>query len=378
MLKWQKILLIVLLITGCKKAFNPLGVLSETNKYLVIDGVINTGTDSTFIKLSRTKKFDTVIVIDPERNAQVSVESDANTSYPLSEITPGTYSAAPLNLDNAHKYRLRIKTTENKTYVSDFVAVKNSPPVDSVGFIAQNDGVHIYVNSHDATNATRYYRWEYNEDWQFHSFYESFLRGMQPRYQCFSKDVSNSIVIASSVKLSNDVIYQAPIVTLPSTSEKIETKYSILVKQYALTSDAYDFWTKLQKNTDRLGSIFDAQPSVNQTNYHCLTNPNEVVVGYLSVGSPSTKRIFITADQLLPSYGPLNVNGCKLDTAYYYHAPYYTDPAILGPNSGNSAIEGFYVVPLGPFGAPNFYTYSTNICDDCTLRGGLNPPLFWR
>src|SRR5471030_1513182 len=160
MIKWRNILLIFLLFASCKKAFTPSGALSSTAKYLVIEGLINSGSDSTFIKLSRTKIFDTVVNIDVETGAQVNVESDANNTYPLTETAPGTYSAAPLNLDNTHKYRLNIKTADNKNYVSDFVAVKNSPPIDSVGFKAQQDGVHIYVNSHDGANATRYYRWE--------------------------------------------------------------------------------------------------------------------------------------------------------------------------------------------------------------------------
>src|ERR1700743_110829 len=214
MLKWLPVLLIVLLFIGCKKAFNPPGALADTNKYLVIDGIINSGSDSTFIRLSRTKKFDTVIVIDHETGAHGSVESEVNPSYPLSEVSPGTYSAAPLNLDNSHKYRLRIKASDNKEYLSDFVAVKNAPAVDSVGFKAQSDGVHIYVNTHDANNATRYYRWEFNEPWQFHSWYQSFWIGAarrqanEYRYYCFSKNVSSAILVASSAKLSSDVIFQ--------------------------------------------------------------------------------------------------------------------------------------------------------------------------
>jgi len=384
MIKWRNILLIVLLFVGCKKAFTPPGALSSTAKYLVIQGVINSGNDSTIINLSRTKIFDTVINIEVETGAQVTVESDANNTYPLTETTPGTYSSGALNLDNSHKYRLNIKTSDNKNYVSDFVAVKNAPPIDSVGFKAQQDGVHIFVNAHDGANTTHYYRWEYSEAWQFHSYYESFWSGLMPRmandfvYQCYTNDISNSILISSTAKLSQDVVYQAPIAAIPSTSEKIETKYSILVKQYALTSDAYSFWQNLQNNTNQLGSIFDAQPTQNQSNYHCLTNPAEIVVGYLSVGGVTTKRIFITASQLLPSYSPANVYGCSLDTAYYYHDPSYFDPSILGPNSGNTSILGLYGSPNPPFSQPNSITYSRTVCADCTVRGSLGPPPFWK
>ncbi len=390
MLKWLSALCIALLISGCKKPFTPQGALGDANKYLVIDGTINSGNDSTFIKLSRTKKFDTVIVVDPEKNAQVTVESDANNTYRLPEVSPGTYSAAPLNLSNSHKYRLRIKTSDNKEYISDFVAVKNPPPIDSIGFKALNDGVHLYVNTHDNSNTTRYYRWQYNEDWQFHSWYQSFWIGAarrqadQFRYYCFAKDVSASILIGSSTKLASDVIFQAPIATVPASSEKIETKYSILVKQYALSPDAYSFWENLQKNTDRLGGIFDAQPSENQSNYHCVSNPNELVVGYLSVGSVATKRIFITRSQLLPGYEAKDQYGCQIDTEYYAKAPFYshppgsTSPDINDPNSGYTSVDGLFYNPPAPFGLPNAITYSKTVCADCTVRGAQTPPPFWK
>ena len=52
-------------------------------------------------------------------------------------------------------------------------------------------------------------------------------------YFCYQHDVSSSITLASTAKLAKDVLYQAPIVYIASSSEKIETKYSILLRQYA-------------------------------------------------------------------------------------------------------------------------------------------------
>jgi hypothetical protein len=382
MIKWLSIFCIALLIAGCRKVFNPPGALTDTSKYLVIDGIINTGSDSTIIKLSRTKKFDTVIVIDHEKGAQVSVESDANNTYPLAEITPGTYSAAPLNLSSSHQYRLRVKTTDGKTYLSDFVTVKNAPPIDSVGFTAKGNGVQVYVNTHDATNNTHYYRWEYAEAWRFHSTYLSSWAGYARRdasnqiYYCFTNDASNDITLSSSTQLNQDVIYQAPVAFIPSASEKIEIKYSILVKQYALTSDAYGFWQNLHKNNETRGSIFDAQPSDNQTNYHCITNPGELVVGYLSAGSTSSKRIFITREQLPSNYNPRYPRACQVDTVYYFH-PVAGQPD-FSDNTTFTAIEGLFFAPFPPQGVPSALTYSTTDCVDCTIRGVKTAPPFWK
>jgi hypothetical protein len=377
MIHWKKVLLVILILSGCKKAFTPSGITSSNSHYLVIEGTVNSGTDSTYITLSRTKSVDTSTAFIKETGAHVTLESSAGTTYPLIEITTGTYATPGLNLNTSHQYRLRINTSNSEQYLSDYVVVKNAPPIDSIGFKAQNTGVQIYLNTHDNTDATRYYRWEYNESWEFHSWYKSLYDDSGERkisvYYCYTGDQSASINIANSIKLANDVIYQAPIIMIPATSEKIELKYSILVKQYALTSDAYSFWQNLQTNNTGLGSIFDAQPSLNQTNYHCLNNPAETVVGYLSVGVPSTKRIFISASQLLPGYSPADLFGCSVITDTTAHpnpdiakAPpgYYTILDLLPPYSGISV----------PFAV----TFAKTDCADCTVRGTLTPPSFWK
>lgn len=391
MKNWWIFVCIILIAAGCKKAFFPKEINSDSSHYLVIEGVINSGNDSTIIKLSRTRKIDTLRTIDPETAANVTVESDANNAYPLNEITLGTYASAPLHLDDSHKYRLRIKTSNQKEYVSDFVPVKNAPPIDSLGFVAQSDGVHIYINSHDPADATRYYRWDYDETWQFHSKYVSTYKSNkvdsllarrvdEQVYNCFGSDASSMVVIANSNKLVHDIIYQAPIINIPSTSEKIETKYSILVKQYALTADAYTFWEDLQKNTEKIGNIFDALPSVNESNFHCVTNPGELVIGYLSVGSSSSKRIFISADQLLPGYSPVYPCECTLDTAFVNPPHGGTRPIsdLIPANSPFTPVSALYLPPLNPFGLPTAYSYSTILCVDCTVRGTTTRPSFWK
>jgi hypothetical protein len=345
--------------------------------------------DSTIIRLTRTKKVDTLKTIYPETGAIVVIESDANTSYPLTEVRTGTYAAPPLNLDASRKYRLRVKTTDSKEYVSDFVPVKNAPPIDSVGFVAQASVMQVYVNSHDASNATRYYRWDYSEAWQFHTQYKSAytktgVRAVSDQiYQCFANDTSTSITIASTTKLGNDILYQAPITTIDPTSEKIEMKYTILVKQYALTADAYAFWENLQKNTEKLGSIFDVLPSDAPTNFRCVTDPGELVVGYLSAGNVSYKRIFITKDQLPSLYNTVYPTTCELDTAFVVNPPKTPQETAETDNYNKNngpfmPVQGLYLPPANPFGGPTAFSYSTLLCVDCTIRGRTKAPSFWK
>src|SRR5471030_2616054 len=139
MIRNGKWILLLIALAGCKKPYNPPAV-TTSNSYLVVEGVINSGSDSTFIKLSRTVNLSSKVTINPVLNATVTVEGDQNATYPLTAgANGGTYVSAGLNLDNGYKYRLRIKTPDNKEYLSDFVPLLNPPPIDSIGYTVQTN-----------------------------------------------------------------------------------------------------------------------------------------------------------------------------------------------------------------------------------------------
>lgn len=367
---------------GCKKAYNP-PAINAPSSYLVVEGVIDPGSDSTIIKLSSTTNIG-VKGVSPVLKATLVVEGNQQSStYFLTEIGNGKYASPGLNLSGSKQYRLRIVLQNGKTYLSDFEDAKITPPIDSLNYIIQSSGLQITSAAHDVTKNTRYYRWAYNETWQFHSNYSStsifdgnnitFRRIDQQIYTCWANDTSSNIILGSSAKLVQDVIASNPITFIPSTAEKISVRYSILLKQYALTSNAYNFWQNLKKNTEQLGSIFDAQPSQLIGNIHCVTVGTEPVIGYIGVSTVSTKRIFIDNSKL-PSWVtiPFYTN-CTADTIA-------TTPAAV------AEAFRFYngrllLIPIGSavnkMGRVVGILASSPECVDCTLRGNSKPPAFW-
>ena len=396
-----------ILTSSCRKQYTP-AVINAPNSYLVVEGVINSGSDSTFIKLSRTVKLSSKIASNPERSASVIVEGDQKTSYPLTETGGGIYSCAGLHLDNGHKYRVDIKTSDGKQYLSDYVGVLNSPPIDSISYDTKGTplgpGLNIYANTHDQSNKTRYYRWEYQETWiiyaNFESFYKSngdtvLLRDMinDNIYNCWQNDTSSTIILGSSAKLSQNVIFNNPIVSIASTAEKLGAEYSINVRQYALSSEAYTFFSNLKKNTEQLGSIFDAQPSEIMGNIHAVNNASEPVIGFICVGSSSTRRIFINKNRLPDPWIPDKFyTGCSLKTdERYNNAPCCYYSFVINGDTLNQVDEfinynkpiafPFPVIPIGaiqrPGSPPLGYTAAKKECADCTLRGTNKKPAFW-
>jgi hypothetical protein len=309
----------------------------------------------------------------------VTVEGNSGTAMTLPEVgATGNYTGV-LNLDVTKEYRLRIRK-DGKEYLSDYVPVTQSPDIDSVNWKWENDGVMIYANTHDVTNKSKYYKWEYDETWEIISPFYTILKVIgldsivhrdfpaEDVSHCWKYGSSTSIMLGSSAQLTSDIISDVPVYYLPKNTEKIGVRYSILVKQMVLTKEGYEYFLQMKKNTEQLGSIFDPLPSELRGNIHCLTDDKEPVIGYVTAGSVKEKRIFIVSNQV-PQWHYSYSGACtsllvpnKRDSIRKYlgaYAPYDEDR----PN---------------PLGIPLGYYFVQPPCADCTLRGGSNvKPSYW-
>ena len=362
----RKLFYIIILFASCKDVYNP-SLKNQGYNYLVVEGNIVAGGDSTFVHLTRTTTVSDSSTVQPELSAVVKVEGQSGEVYQLQEEGNGFYFSAPLNINPAENYRLHIFTSNGREYASDYVPVKQTPPIDSVSWtLDQNTGVNIYVNTHDATGSSQYYRWQYVETWEHRPKYSSDLiydasirnvRLRQPYeqiYRCWNVNTSGEIIIASTAGLSSDVVYQKQLTNIPYGSTKINRVYSILVTQYALTKEAYEYWDNLKKNTEDLGSIFDPQPFADYGNMHSITDPTEPVLGYISACSASEQRIYIDWSQVA---WPFPTQTCEDTTVA---------PALI-----DSVFSRSYYIPIDYVLSPPGAVFGSSAeCVDCRLTGG--------
>lgn len=371
-------LIILTAFAACKKVYQPPAVTNNYN-YLVVEGVINTGANSiTTITVSRSRNLgDTVSIISPELQAQLAIESDNGNTYNLGSQGKGVYQSAPLSLDITHKYRLKIGTTSGGNYLSDYVTPKQSPQIDSITF-QQNKDVTLYVHAHDPQNKTTYYRWEFDETWQYRAAYEAMLGlngstifyrdASNQVYNCWVTQHSTNVLTATTLQLGSDVISYTPLTVIPDSASRLGIRYSINVFQYALTEDAYRYWEVVKKTTQQTGSIFDLQPSQLPGNIHNTTNANEPVLGYMSAGSITQKRIFIDNNQL---------NNFVFLNEYYRQLCVQTN----GDQDPNNYLHWTYLdTTYSPyyFITPGIIAVQKTPCLDCRRLGGTNvKPNFW-
>ena len=378
---------ILTLFVTCKEAYDP-PVISNTSSYLVVEGIINVAGHTT-IKLSRTTQLKDTVKVKPEDNAVLNIEDEANNRFMLQQEGPGTYVLPPSPLNIGVKYRLRIKTRNATEYLSDYVVALRTPEIDSINYKIRGNGVQFYANTHDPENKTRYYRWEFDESWIYNSALYSSAQYSNGDivdrplnnliYYCYRSAVSSNIIIGSSANLTNDVITDGPVSFVPAETGKVAYAYNILIRQYALSKDAYEYWQNLKKNTEQMGTIFDAQPSLASGNITCVTYPNEPVIGFLSASSVSFKRYhFLNKDLPIhsPSYvGPPSKSSCLTQEIFF-------NPRSTYASRVQEIFASGRFIPTEPISDPAVgiigYTYSSNECVDCREKGGTTvKPSYW-
>ncbi|WP_439559341.1 DUF4249 domain-containing protein [Dyadobacter sp.] len=295
---------ILRVLHGCIQPFSPPEINSNAS-YLVVDGFFNvSATDSSRFELRWTQNVNHVTQPPIETGAVVLVEQEEGQSYAFTEQTKGVYVLPPATYDLSRKYRLRIKTRGGKEYLSEYVAVSRTPEIDSVTYKlnAAGNAMVFYVNTHDAQNRTQFYRWKFEETWEYAATYYSALKVENEKVvirdeninRCWSNQKSGSILLGSTVRLSEDIIKDLPLNIVPISTNKLYVKYSILVKQYGLSQPAFEYWTSLAKTTQGTGSLFDPLPSQVTGNITNMADSRDLAFGYFSASTEATKRIVIT------------------------------------------------------------------------------------
>jgi hypothetical protein len=368
-MKKQYIYLLLFLLAGCVDPYRPPEITSP-NSYLVVNGFFDSAAGATTtISLSRTQNLTDPKLPAAETKAVVSIEMPNKTAYTLKEGPSGAYTLTGVQPIVGETYRLHVKT-KGQDYYSDYVPVVPTPPIDSISWRTEDDGVQINVNTHDPKNSTHYYRWDFASTWEYVTLYNSLLEikntqivdRLQSVFRCWASDKSTNIITTSTNRLSQDVVSQFPLLHIPSTSVKLGIKYSILVRQIGLTQSGFEYYDQLARITQNVGSIFDPQPTQITGNIRSATNTSDLVLGFFRVGTVDSKRLFISRPQLPPRWTTYTgLGSCTIDTLVKKDV-LSVKPIIISFDDMTN----------------NYYTTSED-CGDCRARGGvITRPDFWK
>lgn len=365
---------------SCISPFEPKGV-SDIDNMFVVEGDILLN-DTTVVSISNAQALANNNNVTYINNAMVWVENENGTKYygiMGLKNAHRVYRINTVGLDTSLKYKLCITLSSGKKLESPLQKALISPPIDSVGYNVNADpsSVTFYVNTHDASLKTKYYKWRFDEDWEFHSVYLAMVEydrtknsftELDPitmagnRYYCWNKDYSKEILVGSSANFTENRIYQKKLTTKWPNDIKISYIYSILVTQQALTKDAYSYWDNMRKNSDDIGGIFAPQPGEVNGNIVCVNYPSEKVIGYISVGYVERKRLITYTGDIGIYQGP---SACDVVIVNMDNPANFRDLW----DSGYDVVS-YEANPLESF-------WSVKQCVDCRTTGTKTKPGFW-
>ena len=390
-------ILALIIIKGCIDPIEIKGLGYED--FLMVEATLTDELKTQKVKLSRSFPLDSIESIK-ETNAIVAIKSNSNT-YNFTETSDGVYTSdIQFKAEPNINYTLEIKTQNGKTWLSNSEKLTGLSTITEVTPKKEtnnvnDEGIRIYIKGKGLDENAKYFRYEYEETFQVIPPYwsETKLEIVSDEYPfsvrevdntannrvCYSSQNSNTIIQKETASLINGTL-DTDILFINKYDFAISHRYSILIKQYVQSFNAYNYFKTLNKLSTNLGSFSQSQPGFLLGNITSTENDNDKAIGYFEVVTVATKRMFLNRDDFFPrdpvdfikecdiiapkllvvprlgidfARSPL-ISALKFDWVLYKSNPDTTDPVLVGP-----------------------YLLVKKECGDCRETGTNVKPNFW-
>lgn len=383
----------------CVEPFQP--EVGEYDSTLVVDGLFSNSDEPSIVLLSRSFAY-ADSEGPPIEGAELTIEDDQGNSTTLTETRPGAYETNPAVFKGqiGRSYRLLILTPEGESFESDWETMKAAPPIENVRFQFEEripddllsnpvPGMQFFVSTKDPENNTKFHRWEFVETYEYGLSYppiigvefsdrpgsgndEIFFVPLEDYegFRCWKTEESTRILIASTENLTEDVIKDFPIHFVSNATPRLYRRYSLLVKQYAVSKESYEYLRIIKETNQTTGSLFDAIPNELFGNVKNSNGKDIPVLGYFSVAGVSTTRTFVNRTDLpvgvLFPFGP----SCAVDTIPLSFGSLYNQVRY-----NNRILFNYHYNDLG---TPINYLLTKPDCARCSALEATNvEPDFW-
>jgi len=373
--------LIFTFILSCNETYWP-KINASDERLVVVDGHITNSTPCQ-IELSYASRIYNV-ANTPITGCEVSLKDNCGNIENLTESVPGTYASSDsFKGIIGRSYKLIINTPSSQTYESTFERLNTPTSIKSVyneietkynpNQLYSKIGYQFYVNTKEAIHDTNYFLWrlkatyEYNVDFKVKYIFDKGILKIFPNpdsiYKCWHTYTVNKVFTFSTEKLSTPIVDRFPLHFVSTETRQLSIRYSLLVKQYSLTRNAYIFWNELEKLHTSDGVFNVKQPFQVKGNISNINNPNETVLGYFFAAGIEEKRVFFDKP---PLSVPFYYSKCELKHQDFsaYNDLWMTDPGYW-PIYITTSPDGARAVPHPA-------------CIDCRESAGvIVKPDFW-
>ena len=386
-----QIIWLLFIFIGCVEPYE-----TETETFedvLVVEAMITNEIKQQEITLSRSYRFENESIAY-EKNAVVKVIENNNITFEFFEAESGKYvSKLPFNAKSDQTYQLTIKTNSGKLFTSNPTKLIESNVTNNLKVFREenNDtinGMAMYIESVDPVANDSYYKFEYEEtykiiapNWYFFDLVAHEPDSLSVEYRkqeervCFKTEESKEIIIKNSYEVGNNKIDPFVIKFVPSGTFSLSHRYSLLVKQYALSREAYVFYKTLKDFSESESLFSENQPGFISGNIYSTDKSNDKVVGFFNVSKVFTKRIFFNFFDYYKYYeAPDYPNACEITSPSLRAS--LRQPQSLWRMVKNNEVK-FQIENDAPKYGESKYYVVPRICGDCTVLGSNVVPDFW-
>jgi hypothetical protein len=367
-------------MTGCIKEFNPDIKANDQSKY-VINGFVDNGGGIQTVNISLTTPVENPSY-NPVTGCTVEVSDDRGNRFTFEETGAGNYSAFidTIFVVPGVSFRLEVTTPDGERIMSEYDKLEANPPVDSVYFEREDiegnepgkytNGIRFFVDLEGSSEHARYYRWEAVETYEYQAdyariwYYDGEVHQIWPPDSslmfCWHTKLVPYIFTLSTTNLSENMYKHLKLHFVDNMTARLFLGYSILLKQYSLSENAFIYWDQMKTNSLEQGGLYERQPLSIKGNLKIIDNPQKEVLGYFGASSIQTKRIFVRNIPGLTIYPPTTCNPVVLRMGFAEIKPFEYPAFLMGDQFNYSMI------------------YLESRCVDCTVAGGTNvKPDYW-
>lgn len=326
--KWHipAILLFGGMLASCVYSYDDLPDSSE-NRYPVFDGSIVIG-DKATLTCGWTTGLDGFErnPVDPASLVWYVEDSEGDRYEPLD----GTVDMRNAPADRS--YRIHAELLENE-YESDWQTALDPPEIGEIRFAADATQVRVLTDFTEAEESTGYITYSIEETWEFHVPYVAdysvnpetwqvsvLMEQDLTDYYCWKTQNTHAEYLMDMTHLDG----RAENVTVNNyyrTDSRNHRNYSILVKVRTLSEKEYKYRYNQLRNITGGNDLFTPNPGDLPGNISCLTDPDQLVYGYVSLSRMTQKRAFM--DDRFQRYVPPGLNGFIILTEDQYPLYYY-------------------------------------------------------
>ena len=288
---------------------------------LVIQGRILAGEESV-IYISKTMPLGEIKPEAPITHAKVTVigQNGYKSSSGKFDELQVAYLIETKELSNNTQYAVKVEL-DGEIYQSEFQPIYDTPEIEEITYKEREDGISIHVSTSNTDDGARGYMWSYEEDWEFHAdinmnalsngillyndaFYQLNAHN-NPYYYCWKHQNSRNIFIYSTENLNENKVKEHELFRIPIDDSRISYIYCVSIKQWCLSSEAYNYFRTVELHTEDTGGLFSPMPVEISGNVICTSNPEIKAHGYVIASNVKTKRLFIYASDfqnIIPEY----------------------------------------------------------------------------